>query len=116
MEQTGTLEELNVKPGDKVREPFLIQSDAILAAMPEIIADMVEPLEWVRPDGVHETVVCEEAYFMNTVYKAWGGGAYGCDGEHYLQNGERTIAAAKSAANTHHRTTLLKALGMKEGE
>ena len=105
--------------GDKAREPFLIQADAILAALPEIIADMVEPLEFVggKAKSVGNNYLVWPYLGRNQAKPHLGPECWMAitTSGHKLGH-HPTEQAAIEAANTHHRTTILKALGMEEGE
>lgn len=82
-------------------------ADAILAALPEIIAGMVEPLEW------------EETTSGTSRFPAWKSGQY------FIVNSLNTgffimgkqkyngLSDAIDAANAHNVATILKELGMK---
>lgn len=93
-------------------------SDAILAALPSIIADMVEPLDF-------EMIETTTGFKPNSCFKAENdfGQAYIVRGNWaWLPDPDGEGAEPEphqdpfKFANTHNVATILKALGMKEGE
>ncbi len=122
--------------GDKAREPFLIQADAILAALPEIIADMVEPLEWEEHPENGDPVmakavtkfgtyfICDDTDDFSGLYcefithqdATWFGTVRAKTELLFQYEHEDDHTNLYHIPNAHNRATSLKALGMKEGE
>ena len=110
--------------GDKAREPFLIQADAIQAALPEIIAGMVKPLEWEGEEA--DCFVFAKAGFCEYQISVVDTLERSCDhiwnvdfrtpsgrDELIKCKGAGSLQDAIKVANTHHRATILKDLGLE---
>jgi len=91
-------------------------ADAILAALPQIIGGMVQPLEW---GTANETIYwCQTPYGRYSVWETFDGEGYaslpGRCGGYQVPGG---LEVAKDAANAHYRdqccAPFLKAPGME---
>lgn len=97
-------------------------ADAILAALPSIIADMVEPLEFNRADLSAWGEYALTGLGEYRMYWEYGTGPNNEDVFYRMEyNGVSLHSswdeeAAIEAANAHHRATILKALGMKTSD
>lgn len=75
----------------------------------------VKALEWYRRSSTHSTITSLFAEAVGLTYQAWGGGAWGVrsseEGQHFLpKEGERSIEAAKAAAQADYERRILAAL------
>ena len=90
----------------------LYNADAVLAALPSIIGEMVQPLEWV--ESTHLKKIESGPYVVQHEYDAGGNGCWAFAINYSWVSDHETRHLAIEAANAHHRATILKALGMKE--
>jgi len=89
-------------------------ADAILAALPEIIKGMLQPLEWVESEN-YKMRQCGK-YIIQNEYDAEGNSTWAFGVSGILVSDHKTLVCAIEAANAHNAAQVLKALGMGEGE
>jgi hypothetical protein len=78
-------------------------ADAILAALP----DMIAPLVWVE-SGLFKKIV-SGMYVVQYEYNSVGLGVWTMGLGNYLESDHKTENEAKAAANAHHRATIMAA-------
>lgn len=83
------------------------------ASQPSDAAAMkVKPLEWARPDGLHERVVSERTRCLVGTYTVWGGGGWNLDDGTQHTTPARSLEAAKAAAQADYEQRIRSALSI----
>lgn len=90
-------------------------ADAILAALPEIVAGMVKPLEWVHRSDIPylHNALGADGWWRNIRESC---GRFILEANPITGTSEQvfqTIESAKAAANAHHTAKIMKALDLE---